>query len=85
MISELKISNFILVKNASLNLHSRFNVMTGETGAGKSVIAGAINVVFGTSTNIGMLFDKNKPAKIEVAFHISPDYKKINLLLRVLW
>ena len=82
MINYLKISNFILVEETALNLHSEFNVITGETGAGKSVIAGAIGVVFGSAINSGMLYNKNKTAKIEVAFQVLPEYSEFNKLLQ---
>lgn len=51
MISHLHIENIAIVKNVDLYFSHGFNVLTGEAGAGKSVIIGAINVVFGGRVN----------------------------------
>lgn len=47
MIYELSINDFILIQNAKLEFESGFNILTGETGAGKSMILGAIALVIG--------------------------------------
>lgn len=81
MITNLNLINFILVQNASLDFCEDFNVLTGETGAGKSVIAGAISTVFGDSYNKGVLLDNTSPGKIEVTFSLDFASKELSKLL----
>ncbi|HOC09795.1 MAG TPA: AAA family ATPase, partial [Bacillota bacterium] len=47
MLLELNISNFALIDNVCLMLEDGLNVLTGETGAGKSIIIDAVNMVLG--------------------------------------
>ena len=51
MLSNLVIKNFAIIKNTSLNFNSGFNVLIGETGAGKSIILDALNFVLGAKAN----------------------------------
>lgn len=47
MLESIKISNFALIEDLSLEIGSGFNVITGETGAGKSILVGALSMVLG--------------------------------------
>ena len=51
MLRELSIENLAVIEKASVEFGGAFNVFTGETGAGKSVIIGGINAVLGGRTN----------------------------------
>ena len=51
MLSNLLIRNFAIIKNTSLNFDLGFNVLIGETGAGKSMILDALNFVLGAKAN----------------------------------
>ena len=51
MLRELSIENLAVIEKASVEFGEAFNVFTGETGAGKSVIIGGINAVLGGRTN----------------------------------
>lgn len=75
MIKNLKIENFIIVKKLNLEFERGLQVLSGETGAGKSIIVGAIDLVLGGSLQPGMLFDENKPAYVEVVFDIDESNK----------
>ena len=70
MILSLKISNFILVKDLELNFANGLNVITGETGTGKSVIIGAINATFDKKTKKDVLLDASQKAYLEATFSI---------------
>ena len=78
MITSLRIENFILVKNLEINFGKGLQVLSGETGAGKSVIVGAIDFAFGGKIRPGILFDETKAAIVEVSFEI--DFQNKNLL-----
>ncbi len=51
MIVELSIKDFILIRDVKLRFDEGFNILTGETGAGKSMVLGAINMVLGAPAN----------------------------------
>ena len=68
MLKSLTIKNFILLKHASLDFTNGFNVLCGETGAGKSIIIKALDSVLGAKINKDVILDKNQPCYIEATF-----------------
>ena len=68
MLQQLKISNYALIENLSVDFKKGFTIITGETGAGKSVIVGAINLLLGARSSVDLLLDKNKKSIIEGLF-----------------
>lgn len=68
MIKSVLIKNFILIDELFLEFEDGFNVLTGETGAGKSIISKAIDTVLGARVQKDVIFDKTKPALIEITF-----------------
>ncbi|MCK4694813.1 MAG: AAA family ATPase, partial [Candidatus Cloacimonetes bacterium] len=81
MIKSLKLDNFIIVEKLQLDFNIGLQVLTGETGAGKSIIVGAINVILGSPILPGMLFDDLNPANLEVVFDIDKDNRPFMELL----
>ncbi len=79
MISYLRIQNFILAENVVLNFSNNLNIISGETGAGKSIIIGAINIILGQKIKSGILRNKDKKAVLEATFKIgnNQDLKEI--------
>lgn len=47
MLSELTITNFAIIERQSLSFHAAFNVISGETGAGKSILLHALEFILG--------------------------------------
>jgi len=70
MLKELKIKNFVLVDELHLNFSDKLTILSGETGAGKSVIAGAIHIVLGEQFKGDVFFDKSKNVEIAATFNI---------------
>jgi DNA repair protein RecN (Recombination protein N) len=70
MLSELKIKNFVLVEDIQINFSAGMSVITGETGAGKSVIMGALHYVLGENIKSDVFFDKQKSIVLEATFSI---------------
>ena len=68
MIKTLYIKNFILIDEILLDFAEGFNVLLGETGAGKSIIIKAIDTVLGAKTSKEVVKDINKHALIEITF-----------------
>jgi DNA repair protein RecN (Recombination protein N) len=72
MLVNLKINNFALVDSLELNLDKGLSVLTGETGAGKSIILDAIDMVLGGKVNSRMIRTGSDRSTIEATFQISP-------------
>ena len=68
MIKTIYIKNFILIDNLLLDFSEGFNVLLGETGAGKSIIIKAIDVAMGAKTSKDVLKDPEQHALIEITF-----------------
>ena len=68
MISSLIIRNFIIVEELKLNFTDGLTVITGETGVGKSVIIGAINLILGGQLTTDVHYDKHKSVYLEITF-----------------
>lgn len=68
MLKSLYIKNFILLEDVKLEFTNGFNVLCGETGAGKSIIIKALDCVLGAKITKEMILDKNIPCIIEAVF-----------------
>lgn len=71
MLKKLHISNYVLIKNLDVDFTNGLSIITGETGAGKSILLGALGLVLGERADAKTLFDKNKKCIIEAEFDIS--------------
>lgn len=79
MINRIKISNFAIIDNLDLELKSGLNVLTGETGAGKTVIIEALNMIMGDRADTELVRTGFDEAIIEGTFSLDPS--KDNLLI----
>ena len=70
MLKELKINNYLLISDLTLDFSSGFTLITGETGAGKSVLVGAIMLLLGEKADTKMLYAPEKKCIIEGVFDI---------------
>ena len=78
MLSELKIENVAVIEKADISFESGLNIMTGETGAGKSIVIDAINAVLGERTSKEIVRTGAPTAKITACFDgISSVAKKV--------
>lgn len=74
MLSELYIENIAVIKKAAIALSAGFNVFTGETGAGKTILVGAINAVLGERTSREMIRVGEQRALVSALFtDLSPE------------
>lgn len=71
MLTHLTIKNYLLIDNLELNLSSGLTIITGETGAGKSILLGAIGLLLGQRAETKVLFDSQTKCIIEGTFAIS--------------
>ncbi len=70
MLVHLGISNLVLIEQLSLDLDAGFNVLTGETGAGKSMIVDALSLVLGGRARPDMVRASAKEAEVEALFEL---------------
>ncbi len=68
MLSELKIENVAVIESADISFESGLNIMTGETGAGKSIVIDSINAVLGERTSRDIVRNGAQSAKITACF-----------------
>jgi DNA repair protein RecN (Recombination protein N) len=70
MLVELKVQNLALIRELRLSLGPGANILTGETGAGKSVLAGALALLRGAKGSPGLIRAGAEEAKVEALFHL---------------
>ena len=80
MLSELRIVNFALIEQLSLQFQSGFTVLTGETGAGKSLLIDAIALLVGGRASTDQIRSGEDEAQLEAAFHLPDTHPLIQRL-----
>ncbi len=71
MIESLHISNYALIDTLDIEFHNGFNIITGETGAGKSIILGALSLILGGRADVKVVRDKERKSVIEAIFSVA--------------
>lgn len=77
MLLSLKIENYALIKECEINFPSGFVAITGETGAGKSILLGALSLLLGQRADINVLMDKDKKCIVEAVFETKEALRSI--------
>ena len=77
MLTELSIHNFAIIEELTLEFLPAFNVLTGETGAGKSIILDAVLLILGGRADKSMIRAECNKAIIEAVFRLSPAQKEV--------
>ena len=71
MIAQLKIKNYALIRALDIDFQTGFTSITGETGAGKSILLGAIGLVMGDRSDSSAILDPNQKCIIEAEFNVT--------------
>lgn len=71
MLTHLHVKNLAVVEDIEVDFSEGLNIITGETGAGKSVIIGSVNLALGGKINAGMIRDGAPYALVEIVFLVS--------------
>jgi len=71
MLLKLDINNYALIENLDLKFHKGFSAITGETGAGKSILLKALNLLIGERADYSVLKQNDKKCIIEAEFDVS--------------
>jgi DNA repair protein RecN (Recombination protein N) len=70
MLKQLSVKNYILIDELDIRLEKGLGIITGETGAGKSILLGALGLMLGQRADVGELLDKKKKCIIEGVFDV---------------
>ncbi|MDB4924670.1 DNA repair protein RecN [Mucilaginibacter sp.] len=76
MLQKLSISNYALIDNLEISFDGGLNILTGETGAGKSIILGALSLILGQRAESRYFFNQQKKCVIEGTFKIADFHLK---------
>ena len=81
MITSLSVKNYALIENLQVKFSNGMTCITGETGAGKSILLGAMNLILGKRADLKLLKDSEKKCVVEATFNIK-SYDLQNFFLR---
>lgn len=82
MLETLRITQYALIDSLEIEFHAGFNALTGETGAGKSILVGALNLVLGARASSEQVRQGTKKASVEAAFRIAKPSRRLAALLK---
>ena len=80
MLSELAIKKFAIIEDIRIGFQQGLSVLTGETGAGKSIIIQAVNLLLGSRASADLVRTGEETAELEACFEISPGSEPAQLL-----
>ena len=76
MLSRIYIKNFALIDTLDVSLHNGLQVITGETGAGKSIILGALRLILGERADVKSISKTEEKSIVETEFALNNQFKK---------
>ena len=82
MLETLRIENYALIDRLETEFAPGFNAITGETGAGKSILIGALGLVLGARASADMVREGAESARVEALFRVAKPSKALAALLR---
>lgn len=71
MITHLRIQNYAIIRSLDIELKNNLSAVTGETGAGKSIVMGALGLILGERADSSVLWNKNEKCIVEGTFNIA--------------
>ncbi len=74
MLTNLSIKNFALIDTLNVSFEDKFSIITGETGAGKSILLGGLGLILGKRADLSVINDSEKKCVVEAQFDIA-NYK----------
>ena len=82
MLRLLSITNFATIERLDIDLSPGFSALTGETGAGKSIIVDAVGLLLGGRSDVGMVRSGASQSRVEGVFLVAGDIaQRINVVL----
>lgn len=80
MLKELSIKNFTIIENLHIRFSDGLTILSGETGAGKSIIINAVNLLMGSRASTKLIRTGAETAELEALFKITPESKAFKIL-----
>src|ERR1700759_2301729 len=80
MIQRIHIQNYAIIDDLTIEFSHRMNVITGETGAGKSILMGALSLILGDRADTAVLLQRDKKCVVEGVFAINGRTAVLELL-----
>lgn len=80
MLTKLQIQNYAIIEQIEINFSDGLTIITGETGAGKSILMGALNLILGERADASVLLNKEKKCVIEGYFSVAQKQSILNFL-----
>jgi len=71
MLKRLEIQNYAIIESLELDLTKGLSIVTGETGAGKSILLGALGLIMGKRADTKVLYESDKKCFVEAVFDVS--------------
>src|SRR5436305_12323282 len=71
MLKSLHIQNYAIIDEITIDFSEQLSIITGETGAGKSIILGALSLILGERADTSVLINKNEKSVVEGYFDVS--------------
>lgn len=81
MLQKLHITNYAIITDVDIDFSKGFNIITGETGAGKSILLGALSLILGDRADVSTLLDASKKCIVEGTFSLSENNKLLKAML----
>ena len=78
MLKSLEINNYALIQHTALDFGKGLTIITGETGAGKSILLGGLSLILGKRVQAGLLKNTDKKTIVEAVFSVA-DYQLKNI------
>ena len=81
MLSRLQVKNFVLIDSLEIDFPEGLIIITGQTGAGKSILLGALSLVMGSKADSSMVSEGAENCVVEAEFDIEPDDDRARVML----
>ena len=80
MLQELSIKNFAIIDDLNISFSDGLTILSGETGAGKSIIINAVNLLLGSRATVSLIRTGYETAELEALFQITNQNKVIDIM-----
>lgn len=80
MLSRLSVRNVVLISHLDLEFREGLTVLTGETGAGKSILLDSLGLALGSRADFGLIGRASDRAEVGAMFHVNPDHPVLGIL-----